>query len=149
MPGLILLMSIDYRYRANQVYWIFLLTILNLVMNFTKMAYREARPFWVDPTIYLDDCSLGFGNPSGHSMMAALLAVALTFSILEFVTGDFKRRVILGLLVFPLAIVYFFAMGWSRLTLGVHSLNQIVYGWLLGIWIAIACHFCLKEKIVS
>jgi len=88
MPAIILLMSIDYRYRANQVYWIFLLSILNLVMNITKMAYREARPFWVDPTIYLYDCSVEFGNPSGHSMMAALLAVALSFSVLEFVTAD-------------------------------------------------------------
>ena len=82
-------------------------------------------------------------------MMAAVLAVALAFSILDLVSGDLKRRVVLGLLIFPIAIGYFFAMGLSRLVLGVHSLNQILYGWLLGIWIAVACHFCLKDYIVN
>lgn len=40
-------------------------------------------------------------------------------------------------------------MGLSRLTLGVHSINQIVYGWILGIWIAVACEFCLRDLIVN
>lgn len=142
-------MTIDYRYRANQVYWICLFTILMLVMNITKMAYHEARPFWIDPTVYQSDCSVEFGNPSGHSMTAAVLSVALAFSILHLGSGDLKRRVILGLLIFPIALIYFFAMGLSRLTLGVHSINQIVYGWVLGIWIAVACHFCLRDSIVN
>lgn len=81
-------MTIDYRYRANQVYWIVLFTILMLVNNITKMAYREARPFWIDPTLYQSDCSYEFGNPSGHAMMAAVLAVALAFSILHFISGN-------------------------------------------------------------
>ena len=142
-------MTIDYRYRANQVYWICLFTCLLLVMNITKMAYREARPFWIDPTVYQGDCSSEFGNPSGHSMTAALLAVALAFSILELVSGESKRRLILGLLIFPVALLYFFAMGLSRLTLGVHSVNQILYGWLWGIWLAVAGHFCLRDLVIA
>src|SRR4051812_30251485 len=40
-------------------------------------------------------------------------------------------------------------MGFSRLYVGAHSMNQIVYGWLLGIWIASYFHYCLRKYIIS
>jgi len=46
-----------------------------------------------------------------------------------------------NIFLFGLALTYFSVMGFSRVLLGVHSLNQIIYGWTLGIWIAFVCHY--------
>ena len=45
-----------------------------------------------------------------------------------------------------LVVVFFGAsIGYSRVILGVHSWNQVVFGWSLGIWIAFTLHFCVKD----
>jgi len=40
-------------------------------------------------------------------------------------------------------------MGFARLYVGAHTMNQIIYGWLLGTWLAFYVHFCLKETIIK
>lgn len=45
--------------------------------------------------------------------------------------------------------LYSILVGFSRLYLRVHSWNQIVYGWQLGIWAAFYFHFGLRESIIS
>jgi membrane-associated phospholipid phosphatase len=56
---------------------------LTLIMNaITKIAYKQGRPFWIDETLFQKGaCSYEFGNPSGHSMTAAALAVTITLDI--------------------------------------------------------------------
>ena len=46
-----------------------------------------------------------------------------------------------------LAFTFTFTIGYSRLFLGVHSWNQLLFGWQLGIWLALTYFFCLKEWI--
>ena len=53
------------------------------------------------------------------------------------------------LLLLLVAIVFGLTIGYSRILLGVHSWNQVVFGWSLGIWIAFTLHFCVKEQIVE
>ena len=38
-------------------------------------------------------------------------------------------------------------MGLSRVTVGVHSFNQVIMGWLLGIWMALFCTFFCRSTI--
>ena len=38
-------------------------------------------------------------------------------------------------------------IGYSRFLLGVHSANQIVYGWLLGAWTCVLCVGVLNPKL--
>ena len=40
-------------------------------------------------------------------------------------------------------------IAYSRLFLGVHSLNQVFYGLLLGTWFAISCHFIARDKLLK
>jgi len=51
---------------------------------------------------------------------------------------------ILALLV---ALAFTFTIGYSRLFLGVHTWNQTVFGWQLGLWLALTVHFCFKTTI--
>ena len=41
------------------------------------------------------------------------------------------------------------SVGFSRMILGVHSLDQVVYGWLIGVWFALTFHFCVHEPLLS
>ena len=50
---------------------------------------------------------------------------------------------------FILAVAFGATIGYSRLFLGVHSLNQILFGWLLGVWLAFTMHFIFKDKIMK
>ena len=40
-------------------------------------------------------------------------------------------------------------MGFSRLYNGDHSMDQILYGWLLGLWLAISLHLLVRDFIIS
>ena len=41
------------------------------------------------------------------------------------------------------------AIAYSRLFLGVHSLNQIYFGALLGAWFALTTHFILRDPLMK
>jgi hypothetical protein len=47
------------------------------------------------------------------------------------------------------ALVFAFSIGYSRLVLGVHSLNQILFGLLLGTWLALSFHFVGYEWVMN
>lgn len=38
-------------------------------------------------------------------------------------------------------------IGFARLYVAVHSMNQIIYGWQLGIWLALYFHYCIREPL--
>jgi hypothetical protein len=40
-------------------------------------------------------------------------------------------------------------VGFSRLYNGDHSMDQILYGWLLGLWLAFANHYLFREFIMQ
>ena len=35
-------------------------------------------------------------------------------------------------------------IGMARFYVGVHTINQIIYGWMWGLWIVFYFHFCLR-----
>jgi uncharacterized membrane protein SirB2 len=41
----------NWRSRARAFYYLFFLTSCGFIMNITKMAYHEPRPFMIDPKI--------------------------------------------------------------------------------------------------
>ena len=48
-----------------------------MLMNISKMAYKEPRPFWVDESVMMYVCEPDFGKVSGHSQLASGLATTL------------------------------------------------------------------------
>jgi hypothetical protein len=59
--------------RARSFYYIFFITFTMFIMNLTKMAYHEPRPFMTTDSIKIFGCSPEYGNPSGHSIFAAAM----------------------------------------------------------------------------
>jgi len=131
------------------VYYGIALSAKVVIVNAGKMLYREPRPFWTDVTIPMKelDCSSEYGNPSGHSLSAAGLALIPALDIIQHAVygSNLSKavKIMLGVLTIVIAIIYAWTMGYSRVVVGVHSWNQIIYGWLLGVWVSLALHFAV------
>jgi membrane-associated phospholipid phosphatase len=96
--------------------------------NLLKMVYMEARPFWVDSNLF-KTCTGGYGNPSGHS----LASVAFYLSLWH-VLSQYTTRLWLKLLSCVLFIALILSILISRMYLGVHTANQVIYGASLGLF---------------
>lgn len=53
------------------------------------------------------------------------------------------------LLAIFVAFTFAGTIAYSRMFLGVHSLNQVLYGLSLGIWFAVTSEFMLRERFMS
>jgi membrane-associated phospholipid phosphatase len=51
------------------------------------------------------------------------------------------------ILAYIAAITLPLLVGFSRLYNGDHSMDQILYGWLLGLWVAFANHYLFRDFI--
>ena len=94
-----------------------------------KIWYGSKRPFWIEPSLYKGICDGGFGNPSGHSITTTFLYLSLIFLYTQ--TKTRKNVVLIIVLLFCLFWIIMILL--SRLILGMHSVNQILYGTSLGL----------------
>ena len=119
-------------------------------MNTTKMLYHQPRPYFVDDDINsLDKCSAEYGNPSGHSLFSAAFFMFIYLDIWHIESSDRKNNKGKWLLSLFGSVSMFILIGFARLYVGAHSMNQILYGWLLGVWLAFYTHYCLRQTIID
>lgn len=120
-------------------------------MNVTKLAYNGPRPFWDVPEINAWSCSVQFGSPSGHSLqsMCAVLAVFLDYKAACRESNHFLAHPLFKALFFAIGVLYTILIGYSRMLLGAHSLDQVLFGWLLGAWLAAALHHIFRRPIMK
>jgi hypothetical protein len=91
------------------------------------------RPFWINGDLY-KYCDMGFGNPSGHSFTstAAYLSIWNVITDYDIFNKDLKGKIIrIILLIFFILLIISIMI--SRVYLALHSVNQILYGSLLGL----------------
>ena len=88
-------------------------------------------------------CSSEFGHPSGHSLFSSAFALYFVNDLFPVKTGKGYYMALVS------AIVYFVIMGISRICVGVHSMDQVMYGWALGIWMACYVERCFKEEMLE
>jgi hypothetical protein len=111
-----------------------------------KMVYAEPRPYFesssIDP---LGECTAGFGSPSGHAMFSVMWAFLLHLDGFGHVFSTWISYLIFFLLTLPFAGLVAF----SRLYVGVHSLDQIIYGSLIGLFLAFYLHYIVKPTLFT
>lgn len=117
----------------------FLLIFTGYVDHTGKILYRQERPLWLNNEIDThSEHSCGYGNPSGHALSSTCLYISFWYIISEILSNIIKNyKVFLalkyGIFAFLLGIVYLIMT--SRIYLGVHSFNQIIFGFLIGLGI--------------
>jgi len=103
--------------------WISAAVVSEAAIGLLKAAYGRARP--PDPLVPIS----GFSFPSGHTMAATVIVVALVFVFIP--PGLERRRWEIGAGVFAVC------MGMSRTLLGAHWLSDAVAGTVIGMAVTI------------
>jgi membrane-associated phospholipid phosphatase len=101
----------------------YILSLSFLINGLLKHAIRDPRPFWLDSTLGLST-EQSYGVPSGHAQAATVFY--------GFLALWFRRA-----WVWILAILMILLMAVSRVYLGVHDIEDILVGILIGVLILI------------
>jgi undecaprenyl-diphosphatase len=117
---------------SKQYIYIFTCILSFYIDNILKIIYRNPRPFFENKDIR-KECDGGFGNPSGHAMLSSCSYLCF----LQLICEEFNLNFILKIILFILVILIVILIGISRIFLGVHSINQIIYGYAIGF----VCYF--------
>lgn len=134
------IIAVQYLYVKQRIRTIVHLTYLMgglFFMVVLKQAFQESRPFWYNPNISIFEwfCPTDFGNPSGHSFIAFAMYEPL---ISDFVgTGKKKINLFIWAIIAVLVVI-------SRMYLGAHSFDQVVYGSLIGMSFLVIYRFWLQ-----
>ena len=107
-----------------------------------KLIYKNERPFWTNHKIKVDNCSLGFGNPSGHSARSTIIFLSLYYYTAKLKCLE-KKNIIKKILIIPFLLIIFSVM-YSRVFEGKHTFNQILFGFSFGIFFYILWFYLLK-----
>lgn len=114
--------------RRQKARFAVLVTISGYVMNMVlKDLINRPRPNIVPHLAHVD----GIGResfPSGHSTMSTIVYVTLALMLSEL---SARKRVKAFLLIAPLSIA--FAVGVSRVMMGVHYPTDVIAGWASGL----------------
>ena len=96
-----------------------------------KIWYGNKRPFWEEQSLYKGICDGGFGNPSGHSITTAYLYLTLCLYYKQ--TKRLEKNYITLIIILIFCLFWMLMIILSRLILGMHSVNQVIYGSSLGV----------------
>ena len=100
---------------------------LNYLM---KEWYGDLRPYLEDNALFQGKCDAGYGNPSSHSMVNTFLYLILFVYLRD--TNILKKRYIIQAVTLLFVILWIFLICLSRIIVGVHSIDQVIYGAFLG-----------------
>ena len=98
------------------------------VLSIIKSFFHEARPFFVSD-ITPTKCWLEYGNPSGH----AITSTSLYLTLWDLVCRRFKVDNCWRIVSLAVTLLTCFMIASSRIYHGVHTYNQILLGWGLGV----------------
>ena len=111
---------------------LFGLVLSVFIQSLMKIIYGDNRPFLENQKLYNGICDGGFGNPSGHALVCCYSYLIL----LNYINNKyFKENKLLKILLSILFLISLLLVIISRIILGLHSINQVIYGSSLGIWI--------------
>lgn len=153
-PTFFVLISFIFVSRPKFFYYLCIYALHFSLVGFMKIIYARPRPFMITSEITPLQCSKSFGNPSGHSHNAAFFTLVLFLDIFHGRTLPFKTKpaffnrfeYCVGLCIMLFCMI---TIPTSRFVLGAHSLDQILFGFTLGIWSAILLHFRLRDNLMA
>ena len=141
-PALVTMLMSDERHRA--LYYMITIGLICFITTTFKTLYHHPRPYWVKPEIEAISCSNEFGDPSGHSL-TSLAGVMVSW--LDYNEAFPQHSPLVRFSLGAVGLTFAFMVGYSRMVLGVHSLDQLAFGFALGIWVALTMHYIARPRI--
>ena len=141
-PAALTMVMTDERHRA--LYYMIFIGFMVFTSTTLKTLFHNPRPYMVSTEIEAISCSNEFGGPSGHSLsaLAGVLVAWLDYNE-TFPDHSALVRYSIGYVGVVAAVM----VGHSRMVLGVHSLDHLLFGFALGIWVALTMHYIARPKI--
>jgi len=104
--------------------------------NYAKLIYGEGRPFLKDGALSSNGNNeilqggpeKGYGNPSGHSFQCTIIFLGLSQMLIDY----FKLNKVKSSALYTISALIIVLVNFSRVLLGVHSVNQVIFGDCLG-----------------
>lgn len=118
-----------------------------MLIGSLKMVYINPRPYWKSDQILPFGCEAGWGNPSGHSL--ASTAFYLTFWHIIFESSKMRHRKTEKYVSFCFFIFLIFMIMFSRMLVGMHSLNQVLFGFQIGFGVYFLIFYVLNVNVNS
>jgi membrane-associated phospholipid phosphatase len=119
-----------------------------------KNLYAESRPFWVSEDIIPNKCRKEFGNPSGHCMISTFFWLTLYLHKYHEVGAKtpkirsiFCTAYIIKMGLTIAMALFFLFLALSRVYLGEHSYNQVLFGSTMGLGLALVLHYFFKPLV--
>ena len=136
--------------RIKCMFFMMSMILASTLCFLPKLLYHSPRPYWDDDHIKGWDPQIDFGNPSGHTLIMTVLVgsfwLLLALPNEDMGIGNERTniiyaklvtsrvgRLVMGIVSFILLFLWLFGVVISRIYLGAHSLDQILYGFLLGV----------------
>jgi len=99
----------------------------SLLNGLVKLAVDRARPVLPDPVAHAS----GMSFPSGHAQSAIVAVAVLLLVFLPLLHGAWRTLAVAA------ALAWILAIGFARITLGVHYVSDVLAGYALGAaWVA-------------
>ena len=131
--------------RARATYFASGITVISWLIHVCKLYYADPRPFWVSDDVQGLSCSAEYGNPSGHSMVAFGFSMLMLLDIFETSVLSTSDKVIYTIV----ELLFGASVGYSRFILGSHTANQILFGTIIGAWIAFTMTYVVREQLMD
>lgn len=134
IPYLIVLAFV---YNFTNIYksFVLLMVILSsfLISGLLKLILAQPRPFFEDKDITNHDsgCSISFGNPSGNAVSATSFYLTLWHIIFE--SSKLRNRTLIKYLSLSALVFIIFMILFGKFLTGTSSLDQIIFGLLIGL----------------
>ena len=116
----------------------------SFLTNFLKVIYSNSRPYWIKPEEIYIACNGGYGNPSGHSDSSVCVYLSLVHILTDFKIFKTKKGFIYKIILYAFFIIIILLIMISRIMLGAHSIDQVIYGGTLGLGLYYFLFYILK-----
>lgn len=108
------------------------------------MYYHQPRPYFVaDDIQVLEKCSVHYANPSGHVTITTAHLIFLYLEQFQSKDKKIKNSRLKNAIKVVIVVLVIITM-YHRIYLGAHSINQVLYGLQLGLWLPFYFQYCLR-----
>ena len=114
-----------------------------------KLFYTEGRPFFLNSDVHPVSCKdLEYGFPSGHATVTFCMYITMFYCMTK-KYSLLKESVLLQALGFVSIVLFLILVAFSRIFVGVHSVDQLIVGGAVGTSIAIGLCRSLDTELLE